>query len=132
MITSALALVAALTLMPPAPETATQVRQRFPSQEVFKEACTFNRLFRTQCEAQLAACALDSNPARREFWEEAIKETDELYRAWVYLCVFPGEHPCEAYWEKWLAKLREQIGEPAFAAGQMPPCVPVWRFTPVR
>ena len=59
-------------------------------------------------------------------------ETDRLFRAWDAV----RDARCEFYYttvrRHALKNLREMIGDDAFAAGELPPYVPEWRFQSAR
>ena len=61
-----------------------------------------------------------------------MEEVKALYVVWDAL----RDAKCDYYFihirRQALLKLREKIGAEAFAAGQMPPYVPMWRFSEVR
>ncbi|MBX9580413.1 MAG: hypothetical protein K2X87_08905 [Gemmataceae bacterium] len=100
---------------------------RFPGAETVNEAIRFNRAYRKNLEV-------------RQLWEadrsDAIRvvvaETDRLYKAWDAV----RDARCEFYYatvrRAALKRLKEMVGEDAFAAGELPPYVPEWRFQPAR
>lgn len=69
---------------------------------------------------------------RTEAYDTALIETDRLYKVWD--CVRDAR--CEFYYvtvrRAALRKLKEAIGEEAYALGQLPPNVPTWRFNEMR
>ena len=115
------ATVALLVLTTP---PALADRDRFPPREVARQAMQFNRAYRSHLLHQQAM-----QLHRWEEWQEAITETDYLFHCWDWLhAVQGGEGRDEAYWLRSLERLKELIGEEAYAAGQMPPNVPLHRF----
>lgn len=98
-----------------------------PDRELVSAMLTFNRTYREHLAAQL--------DLERVYWwpiREAIGETDHLYLVWDAA----RDARCEYYHvhvrRQSLAKLREMIGPAAYAAGTLPPHVPVWRFQRMR
>ena len=100
---------------------------RFPSRDAVNEFIRFNREYRKALET-------------RRVWEsdraDAIRvvllETDRLYTVWDAV----RNSRCEFHYvtlrRQALVKLREAIGPAAYAAGELPPYVPEWRFTAAR
>jgi hypothetical protein len=97
---------------------------RFPERTLVSDVCLFNRHYR-QHLIDLQAL----NPER--YWElrESIQETDDLYRVWD----LARDARCPYFYvtirRQALKSLREALGDAAYYAGEMPPCVPVWRFS---
>ncbi|MCS6865664.1 MAG: hypothetical protein RMJ56_06465 [Gemmataceae bacterium] len=97
--------------------------QRLPDRQTVNELIRFNRAYRKHLE-------------EREVWEldradvlsEALRETDRLYRQWDAI----RDAQCDFYYvtvrRAALKRLRDAIGEEAFATGRMPPYVPLWAF----
>ena len=101
---------------------------RFPPREYARQCMVFNRSYRCHVELQLIWYAGDTR--RWWYWQEALWETDRLYHVWDALhAAQGGEWPDEIFRLKWLRNMREMIGEEAYAAGRMPPPVPIWRFS---
>ena len=100
--------------------------QRFPSKQVAEERITFNRAFRRQLEQRRAL-----GPGRGGL-DEVIRETDQLFEVWDAV----RDLRSEAYYvhvrRLAMARLRAQLGDAAYYAAQLPPHVPVWRFTEVK
>ena len=63
---------------------------------------------------------------------EALAETDRLYKVWDAV----RDARCDFYYvtvrRQALKRLREALGDAAYAATDLPPHVPAWRFLPAR
>lgn len=97
--------------------------QRLPSQETIRQLLAFNGAYRQCLEVR--------RRLRRHEWDvltEALRETDELMQIWQAAREATAE---EQHWvcrRRALHRLRELIGSDAYASGELPPCVPLWRF----
>lgn len=100
---------------------------RFPDRDAVAEAIRFNRAYRKHLETRQAWEADRADAIR-----VVLCETDRLYRTWDAV----RDARCEFYYttvrRQALKKLKEMVGEEAFAAGELPPYVPEWRFQPAR
>lgn len=101
---------------------------RFPAREDVAAAVEFNRAWRSNLEWWQH---LD-RPDRWQLYADAIAESERLYWCWYWLHEarsWDGEdwygecHPLFA-----LGELRRLIGDEAYEAGRMPPCVPLEWF----
>ena len=100
---------------------------RFPDRRAVSEYITFNREYRKTLET-------------RQVWESdradlirvVVLETDQLYKVWDAV----RDARCEFYYvtvrRQALKRLKEVIGDEAFANADLPPCVPEWRFAEAR
>jgi len=100
---------------------------RFPDRRAVNEFIHFNRAYRKNLEA-------------RQSWESdradviriAVLETDRLYRVWDAV----RDARCEFYYvtvrRQALKRLKESLGDESYAAGELPPYVPEWRFREAR
>ena len=100
---------------------------RLPDRHVVNDLIRFNRAYRKNLET-------------RQLWEAdradmiriSVLETDRLYRVWDAV----RDARCEFYYvtvgRQAMLKLKEQLGEEAYAAGDLPPHVPEWRFNDGR
>ncbi len=65
---------------------------------------------------------------RGEWLRATIQETDRLYQVWDKV----RDARCDYYYvtvrRTALKDLRALIGDQAYYAGDLPPCVPLWRF----
>jgi hypothetical protein len=99
---------------------------RFPDKDLITDLQSFNKQYRAYVEIYAAIdprCAYDC--------QQIIEETDRLYEIWdkvrdasmpaYYLTVRRGA----------LKDLRTMIGDKNYYAGNLPPCVPIWRFNHV-
>lgn len=100
---------------------------RFPGAEAVNEAIRFNRAYRKNLEVRQQWEADRSDAIRA-----AVSETDRLYRAWDAV----RDARCPFYYttvrRHALKRLKDMVGDEAFAAGEMPPYVPEWRFQTAR
>jgi hypothetical protein len=97
--------------------------QRFPDRGTVNELLAFNRAYRRYLDARQAV-EQDRGPCLRA----ALKETDSLYQVWDAV----RDARCEYYYitvrRQALKRLRSTLGADAYAAADLPPFVPVWRF----
>jgi hypothetical protein len=96
---------------------------RFPDRGTINELLTFNREYRRQIEPR--------QPLELVHWWElrlALQETDHLYQIWDTV----RDARCDYYYitvrRQALKRLLELVGEEAYYNGNLPPCVPLWRF----
>jgi hypothetical protein len=100
---------------------------RFPDRTLINELLKFNREYRQHLEARQATESL-------YWWElrEGMLECDRIYQVWDMV----REANCDYYYvtvrRQALKKLRENVGDPAFYSGVLPPHVPVWRFARIN
>lgn len=100
---------------------------RFPAKAVADERLAFNRAFRRQLDQRRAF-----DPAHAAGLEQVIQETDELFQVWDAVRDLQSEAYYTPVRRLAMVRLRAQIGDAAYHAAQLPPHVPVWRFTEVR
>jgi hypothetical protein len=97
--------------------------QRFPDRGAVNELLAFNRAYRRHVGSARAM-----NLDRVQVVDATLRETDELYQVWDAA----RDSRCEFYYvtvrRAALARLREALGPDAYAAGDLPPHVPLWRF----
>ena len=97
--------------------------ERFPDRPAVNELVRFNRAFRRHIDQR---CQLEAD--RAVALGQVLAETDRLYQVWD--CVRDAR--CDFYYvtarRQALQKLRDLIGEEAYAEGELPPNVPTWRF----
>jgi len=97
---------------------------RFPDRELVGDLLSFNRNYRQHLDGRQAFDTAYS-------WDlhEALQETDRLYEVWDTV----RDARCESYYvtvrRQALKKLRDTVGPASYYAGNLPPHVPVWRFT---
>lgn len=100
---------------------------RFPDRNALNEAVRFNRSFRKHVENRIL---LELH--REGLFRRVLQETDELYEVWDTA----RDARCDFYYtvvrRQALKKLRDLIGEAAYAAGELPPAAPYWRFNELR
>jgi hypothetical protein len=96
---------------------------RFPERGTVNDLLALNRAYRQHVDIR--------QPVELTRWWElrtAIQETDRLYQIWD--CVRDAR--CDYYYvvvrRQALKRLRDQIGDEAYFSGNLPPCVPLWRF----
>jgi hypothetical protein len=100
---------------------------RFPERATVNDLLAFNRAYRQHIDVR--------QPVELTHWWElrvALEETERLYKIWDSL----RDARCDYYYvavrRQALKRLREQIGEEAYYNGDLPPCVPLWRFSMVK
>jgi len=96
---------------------------RFPTHGVANDFLGFNRAYRRYLDAR---APLEQD--RGDHIRAAIRETDDLYQVWDAV----RDARCEYYYvavrRQALKRVRCLIGAEDYAAGDLPPFVPVWRF----
>ena len=96
---------------------------RFPDKQTLCDRIRFNREYRRTLDVRY-----HYETDRTEEIRTAMCETDRLYQAWDAA----RDARCEYYYvtvrRQALKKLRDQIGEDAYANAELPPNVPMWRF----
>lgn len=96
---------------------------RFPDRSHVNELVRFNRNYRKHLEIR-QQFEID----RSELFREAMAETDRLYQVWDAV----RDARCDFYYvtvrRQALKKLRDMLGNDAFAYADLPPHVPVWLF----
>jgi hypothetical protein len=99
---------------------------RFPDRDAINDMLAFNRAYRQQIDGR--------QPLELAHWWElqlAVQETERLYHIWDTV----RDARCENYYvthrRQALKRLLELIGEEAYYSGNLPPCVPLWRFRQV-
>jgi hypothetical protein len=96
---------------------------RFPERAAVNQLLAFNRAYRQHIDVRQPVELVHS-------WElrSALQETDRLYQVWDAV----RDARCDYYYitvrRQALKRLREMIGEDAYYSGNLPPCVPLWRF----
>jgi hypothetical protein len=100
--------------------------ERLPGKAEVGELLAFNRSYRRHLEA-----AGPLNRDRAAPLRAALKETDALYQVWDAV----HDARCEYYYvtvrRLALKRLRDAVGPARYAAGDLPPVVPLWRFRDV-
>jgi hypothetical protein len=97
--------------------------RRLPSPVVIRQLLAFNGAHRQYLEAR--------RWVRRHEWEElteALCETDRLREIWQAAAEAASEEQIWICRRRALLRLQELIGEEAYYTGNLPPCVPLWRF----
>ena len=96
---------------------------RFPERTTINELLAFNRSYRQYIDVRQSLELV-------HWWElrVALQETDRLYQIWDSV----RDARCPYYYvtvrRQALKRLRELVGEESYYSGQLPPCVPLWRF----
>ena len=96
--------------------------QRFPGRDMVCEMLAFNRGYHRTMTLRREALG------NRDGVEEALSETDQLYRIWDAVRDARSEFYYVSVRREALATLRRAIGPDDYARGVLPPHVPVWRF----
>jgi len=96
---------------------------RLPERKIVNELIHFNRAFRQHL---VERHHLEQD--RSEIYEAVMIETDQLYRVWDAV----RDARCEFYYtsvrRQALVRLKEMLGEEDYAAVNLPPNVPTWRW----
>jgi hypothetical protein len=100
---------------------------RFPPKEFANEALAFNNKFQNNIkeEARLYSHKI-------KFYLNVLKEAQELYSVYEAVKQANSEFYYVHVRRKSLAKLKELIGDEAYYKGELPPCVPTWRFRELK
>jgi len=97
--------------------------ERLPTKQLAEDMVKANRAFRAGINDR-RALELD----RAELLNAVLYEADQLYRVWDAV----RDAKCEFYYvsarRQALRKLRDTLGDDAYARGELPPNVPVWRL----
>lgn len=114
-----------LCLPPPEPSVSAADLGRFPPMAVVSERVRFAREHGAWLTEQARMQGWQGG-----YWPQRCAEARELYLAWEALY---DAHAGGGNWPrdtrlKALHDLRYFLGRDAYWQGQMPPCVPVWRF----
>jgi hypothetical protein len=96
---------------------------RLPDRKQACELVRFNRAYRKNLETR-QLIEFD----RADELCEVMRETDRLYQTWDAVRDARCEYLYVPARRQALKKLKEMIGDEAFARGELPPNVPVWRF----
>lgn len=101
---------------------------RFPPKDAVSVARRLNSAFRANMEVERHAWPLSFG------WrfDEAIRYSELAYKCWD--CLDDALMEWREPWQRQLSmkKLRGLLGEEAYMAGEMPPCVPVWMFRQLK
>jgi hypothetical protein len=96
---------------------------RFPERGMVNDLLAFNRAYRQFIDMR--------QPVELIHWWDlrlTMQETDRLYQIWDTV----RDARCDYYYvtvrRQALKHLRELVGEEAYYSGNLPPCVPLWRF----
>jgi len=104
-----------------------QDAERFPDRATVADLLTFNRAYRQQMEIRQAV-----EPVHWWEYQEAVQEADRLYQIWDSV----RDARCGYYYitvrRQALKKLQDLLGFDAYAAGRLPPHVPLWRFQSIN
>lgn len=100
---------------------------RFPDRTVINEFLALNRAYRQHLDIRQPG-----DPARWWLLREAIQETDYLYEVWDTVRDFSSAYYYVTVRRQAAKKLRCMIGEKAYYSADLPPYVPLWRFSKVN
>jgi hypothetical protein len=99
---------------------------RLPDRRLLDDYIQFNRAFRRHLENRMLW-----EPDRAVALIEVLRENERLYRLWDATRDARCEFHYVTYRRLALKKLRDGLGEAAYLAGELPPYVPHWHFSPV-
>jgi hypothetical protein len=97
--------------------------QRLPPQDTIRQYLAFNAAYRQYME--IRRCL------RHHEWEElteTLQETDRLCHVWQAAREAMAEDQSWICRRRALLRLQQLIGTEAYSRGQLPPCVPLWKF----
>ena len=97
--------------------------QRFPNQEICQNNMAFNREYLKYLEAESLL-----RTWQFDWYQNAISETQQLYHIWEAMNYIQSDGYFVAGKRQALQDLKDKLGDAAYHAGWVPPCVPVWRF----
>jgi hypothetical protein len=100
---------------------------RLPDRRIMDDHIQFNRAYRKHLDQRLIWEA-----DRVDVLGEAVRETDRLYRLWDAMREAKCEFHYVTYRRLALKKLKEGIGATVYETGDLPPCVPEWRFVAAK
>jgi hypothetical protein len=97
--------------------------RRLPPATAIRQMLAFNAAYRQYLEAR--------RWVRRHEWEELteiLSETDRLREVWQAAAEAVAEDHIWVCRRQALRRLQELIGDEGYYSGNLPPCVPLWRF----
>jgi len=97
--------------------------QRLPPQDTIRQLLAFNSAYRQFTEVRRCL--------RRHEWDvltETLQETDHLHHIWQAAREAMAEDQNWVCRRRALLRLQQLIGTEAYSRGNLPPCVPLWRF----
>lgn len=94
-----------------------------PPNAVATDFCNFNEQYQCHLQSQLLMAGPHTNDTG-----DALRESRQLHRVWDSVRRASSPNQSWAYRRRTLSQLREMVGEKAYYRGDLPPCVPVWRF----
>jgi hypothetical protein len=100
---------------------------RLPERRIVNDFIQFNRAYRAHLETRLAWEA-----DRAGLINEALTETDRMYKLWDAIREAKGEYHYVTVRRLALKRFRDGIGQRAYDAGELPPYVPEWRFLVIK
>jgi len=94
-----------------------------PAFHVLASGCDFNDHYQAHLWRQMV-----ESPSRAHEWEATVQDAQRCGRIWYR--AKKARNPVELWAgrRRALWMLREDLGAEALSLGQLPPCVPVWRF----
>ncbi len=97
---------------------------RLPTRSLMDEHIRFNRAYRKHLDTRILWEA-----DRADQISEAVRETDRLYKMWDAMREAKCEFHYVTYRRLALKKFKDALGTEVYASGELPPCVPDWRFS---
>jgi len=95
--------------------------------EQIDQMLSFNRAYLKYVQLNLALWP-STYAARHDWWDDARKETEQLYIIYGLLKGAKVSYYTTYVRRLALKQLVERIGQEAYWNRQLPPCVPLWRF----
>jgi len=96
---------------------------RFPDSTLARDCCRANATYQRFLEARQAF-----DLRRHEEWGEVLAEARQLAAVWEAVAATTDPAEWTPGRRRALRRLRTLLGPDAYAAGLLPPCVPLWRF----
>jgi hypothetical protein len=100
---------------------------RLPTKQAVNDNIRFNRAYRKNLETRLTW-----EPDRANLINEAIQETEKLYKIWDAMRDAKCDYHYVTVRRLALKRLKDLIGPEVYLTGESPPYVPDWRFAAMR
>jgi hypothetical protein len=101
--------------------------ERLPPLYLARECTCFSSGYQRYLELRRQVCLY-----REEELSEALHEAQELCIVWGLVETAASTSQSWASRRRALLELRDRLGPEAYYAGNLPPCVPLWRYEPAR
>ncbi len=105
----------------------TSDSDQFPDRSLISSYLAFNRAYKHHLEMQAMYYTW-----HYEWYRQAIKETDELFRIWDLIRDASTPYYYVTTRREALMKLKKELGDDCYYQGIFPPYVPIWRFEELK